>query len=165
MDFASILDQWEQQTAKPAGKKAAAAQTLESERGAEPAQTVNPMSAWMRVHGIEDKDSEAEASRERAAERRRRLLAKAADGTIDLHGLTRDEAWEQLEQFFALAHTNAWEKVLVIHGKGNNSEGEAVLKRMTQQFFERCPWAGESGHASAKDGGSGASWVLLKDGK
>ena len=54
------------------------------------------------------------------------------------------------------------EKVLVVHGKGNHSEGESVLKRTTREFVERCPFAGESGQAEVRLGGSGATWVALK---
>jgi DNA-nicking Smr family endonuclease len=54
------------------------------------------------------------------------------------------------------------EKVLLIHGKGNHSEGEAVLKRAVLQFIEKCPYAGESGQPNVELGGNGATWVLLK---
>jgi DNA-nicking Smr family endonuclease len=96
------------------------------------------------------------------AQKRRRLHLKKPDATIDIHGLTRDEAWNSLELFFKEAKSQGFEKLLIIHGKGNHSEGEAVLKRSTREFIERCPFAGESGHGNAVSGGSGATWVLLK---
>jgi DNA-nicking Smr family endonuclease len=121
--------------------------------------------------GIPDKDagspdggspSEAGRPAEPPAQRRRRLHSKKPDAVIDIHGLTRDEAWSALEQFFSDAKRQGFEKLLIIHGKGNHSEGEAVLKRSTGEFIERCPFAGESGHGNAASGGSGATWVLLK---
>ncbi len=170
MDFGDILDDWDKRTAKPAGKKAVRAAERELQKSAEvpPAvrecqRRVDPLTAWLRTNPIQDKDSAAEQERGGdAAERRRRLRTKAPDAAIDLHGLTRDEAWTRLSAFFADAKRRGLEKLLIVHGKGNHSEGEAVLKRTTRQFIERCAYAGESGTADNRSGGNGATWVLLK---
>jgi DNA-nicking Smr family endonuclease len=116
------------------------------------------------VNGVYDKDAAAgDAGRSGAGERRRRLLAKKPDANLDLHGLTRDEAWVSLESFFETGRRQGLEKLLLVHGKGNHSEGDAVLKRTVRQFIENCPFAGESGPANAELGGNGATWVLLKE--
>lgn len=156
MDFGDILDAWEGRTSKPQkkGKNREAAQGDEKR--------VDPVTAWMRVHGVVDKDAEAQEAEEDAGERRRRLLGQRPDAVIDLHGLTRNEAWDALEAFFQGSRCQGFEKVLVVHGKGNHSEGEAVLKKTVREFIERCPFAGESGHNSAAKGGSGVTWVVLK---
>ncbi|MDR3276001.1 MAG: Smr/MutS family protein [Treponema sp.] len=120
------------------------------------------MSAWLRANDIPDKDAVVEDSLEAAAERRRRLRAKRPDATLDLHGMTRDEAWIALETFFEDSQRWGLEKLLLVHGKGNHSEGEAVLKQAVQQFIENCPAAGESGQGNAALGGQGATWVILK---
>jgi DNA-nicking Smr family endonuclease len=123
---------------------------------------------------VYDKDR-FEQKTETAPERRRRLLRKRPDETIDLHGLTRDEAWGRLDLFFQDAKAKGLEKVLIIHGKGNHTvetpEGpepsasaEGILKRMVQDFIEHCSFAGESGYSNAADGGTGSTWVLLKAG-
>ncbi len=186
MDFGNILDDWDKRTAKAAGKKAirAADRAAEAAGGADLSEAagrapsanrersvevpvserrVDPLTAWLRANPVQDKD--AVVSHESGAdfsERRRRLHAKAPDASIDLHGLTRDEAWARLSAFFADAKRQGLEKIRVVHGKGNHSEGEAVLKRTTREFIERCPFAGESGISDNKSGGSGATWVLLK---
>jgi DNA-nicking Smr family endonuclease len=174
MDFGDILDEWEGRTAKPAGKKGVSRglKRIKGEpsrpsgkEGREPShqwERVDPLTAWLRINGIEDKDAEAERAEVSAPERRRRLLAKNPDAAIDLHGLSRDEAWETLEAFFYSSRRQGFEKVLIIHGKGNHSGSEAVLKRMVRDFVERCPLAGESGHGSPVSGGGGSTWVLLK---
>jgi DNA-nicking Smr family endonuclease len=133
-NFGDILDQWDKESPGAQGKKDAG----ESRDNSRP--------------------------EEGAAQRRRRLHLKKPDAVIDIHGLTRDEAWSALEQFFADGKNQGFEKLLIIHGKGNHSEGEAVLKRSTGEFIERCPFAGESGHGNAASGGNGATWVLLKGG-
>jgi DNA-nicking Smr family endonuclease len=115
------------------------------------------------------KDQELE--HESSSERRRRLLKKRPDGTIDLHGLSREEAWEALVHFFDNAKAHKLEKLLVIHGKGNHtgtttgfgSGSQGVLKNTVRDFIEHCPFAGESGYSNASLGGAGSTWVLLKE--
>ncbi|MDR2158990.1 MAG: Smr/MutS family protein [Treponema sp.] len=111
---------------------------------------------------IHDKDAEAGDAGESAVRRRRRLLAKNPDAVIDLHGLSRDEAWNALEFFFQNALREDFEKLRIVHGKGNHGDGEGILKRSAREFIERCPYAGENGHEKAAAGGSGATWVILK---
>jgi len=118
---------------------------------------------WSSVHGIEDKDVEDSDKQISAQEKRRRLRNKKPDAELDIHGKTRDEAWQELEVFFGDAKEKGFEKLVIIHGKGNHSAGESVLKRVVMDFIERCPFAGESGKGKAAAGGEGATWVLLKE--
>jgi len=165
MDFGSILDEWDKQTAKPAGKRSIKAE--EAVPAAPPAavvREVDPLTAWLRINGVQDKDAGAEEAEVSSAARRNRLLKKRADAVVDLHGLTRDEAWVRLDLFFAQARREGAEKVLIVHGKGNHSDGEAILKRTVREYIERSPHTGESGQAPTASGGSGATWVVIKDG-
>ena len=107
---------------------------------------------------IKDEEFETE-SRE---SKRKRLQAKKPDAIIDLHGLTQEEAWINLEEFFNKSRSKGFEKILIIHGKGLHSQNEGVLKDLSRKFIERCPFAGISGRSSASRGGGGATWVLLK---
>ena len=179
MDFAKILEDWEKSSASqknkpgtrvsdtsglPIGSPAALSSTLAST--AQPVHQ-HPMKVWLQQNPVHDKDrfpemDIADEDSSPSSERRRTLRLKAPDATLDLHGLTRDEAWDRLSLFFSDAKRHKLEKVLVVHGKGNHSPGEAVLKKTTREFIERCPHAGESGKADARRGGSGATWVLLK---
>ncbi|MDR2551704.1 MAG: Smr/MutS family protein [Treponema sp.] len=119
---------------------------------------------WNKQAGpVHNKDADLPPRAETSASRRRRLLRKSPDGIIDLHGLTRDQAWNALGVFFNDAKIQGLEKLLVIHGKGSHSPSETgVLTRTTRDFIERCPFAGESGLSGAAQGGSGSTWVLLK---
>ncbi|MDR2403582.1 MAG: Smr/MutS family protein [Spirochaetaceae bacterium] len=161
MDFGDILDAWEGQVRKKGAAKGGAG-TLEAVDPLPDRQ--DPLAAWLKVTGIRDKDREEAEIPESPGERRRRLLYKRPDGVLDLHGLTRDDAWAQMETFFERSLQQGFEKVLVVHGKGNHSKGEPVLKRAVQEFIECCPFAGESGQAKTATGGSGAVWILLKKG-
>lgn len=124
---------------------------------------------WISVNGVQNKDEETKEKQASAQEKRRRLRNKKPDAELDIHGKTRDEAWLELETFFNDAKEKEYEKILIIHGKGNHSPGESaampVLKRLVMDFIERCPFAGESGKGKTSVGGEGATWVLLKETK
>jgi len=142
VDFGEILDQWDKYTGL-SGKAA-------------PPGKVVPVYNKDTALGTDFSEPESSASR------RRRLLRKRPEASIDLHGLTRNEAWNALTVFFDDAKNKALEKVLVIHGKGNHAPETGTLKKMVREFIERCPFAGESGYSDAISGGTGSTWVLLK---
>ena len=141
MNFGDILEKWEQ--GHPASQKTA-------------------MSAWLKENDIYDKDADAQKTTV-PGENRRRLLHIQPDDTLDIHGFTGEKAWLLLDQFFSNAKNSGFEKLRIIHGKGNHSQGEAVLGRTVRKFIEQCPFAGESGNEKSTNGGSGATWVFLKD--
>jgi len=122
------------------------------------------LNKWVESNGIYDKDMEAKAENDNIShqEKRSRLKNKKPDAQIDIHGLNRGEAWQALDVFFNDSKSKGLEKILIIHGKGNHSTGEVVLKRVVMDFIEHCPYAGESGRGKAAAGGEGATWVILK---
>ena len=154
MDFGDILDKWEKQ--HTGSVKGTAVQDGDSEKKA------NLIDSWLKTNGIYDKDSEDTDRQVEVHDKRRRLKNKKPEAELDIHGQTRDEAWLSLETFFAESRKNGLEKIQIIHGKGNHSIGEPVLKRTVMEFIEHCPYAGESGRGKASTGGEGATWVLLK---
>jgi DNA-nicking Smr family endonuclease len=160
MEFADILDRWDRQSSKPQCKK------TEVSGGGEaapvPRKKANPLDIWLRRNGVYDKDAEIEETRDGHGERRRRLLRKAPEAAIDLHAMTQDEARAALDDFFRSCRSQGLEKIQVVHGKGNHSDGGGILRDLTRKFIEDCPFAGESGFSSAEFGGRGATWVLLK---
>lgn len=172
MDFGDILNEWERQTAIASGKKQTSPRLKRlipegdaeqaGQSGGEQLKKVDPLTAWLRLNPIYDKDAEIEKQEISAGERRRRLLSRRPDAVLDLHGLTQDEAWSALESFFKDSRRRGFEKILIVHGKGNHSDGEGILKDTCRTFIERCPFAGENGHGRAADGASGATWVILK---
>lgn len=89
------------------------------------------------------------------------------DLQLDLHGLTREEALENLDRFVKGAYNRGQKGVLVITGKGNNSAGEPVLKSAV------AGWLRENGKGMVSEfiqapndmGGSGAVVVFLKEKK
>ena len=112
-------------------------------------------------------DTTSAQNRQRNSAYRRKLLNKKSDASIDLHGLNTEEAWTALQNFFLESRRKGLEKVRIIHGKGNHSDFDSssagVLRDLSRRFIESCSFAGESGSGSARDGGSGATWVILKE--
>jgi DNA-nicking Smr family endonuclease len=87
-------------------------------------------------------------------------------GTLDLHGLTRDKAQAALDPFIGQARREGHRCVLVITGKGLNSEDQIpVLRTGLQQWLTRGRLARQVlAYCSAQpaDGGAGAVYVLLR---
>ena len=87
----------------------------------------------------------------------------AIQGELDLHGLRREQARDELALFMREAARRGWRCLRVVHGKGLGSPGrQPVLKAKVHR------WLGQSAavlaftQASAPQGGAGALIVLLR---
>ncbi|MGB9093705.1 MAG: Smr/MutS family protein [Gallionella sp.] len=86
-----------------------------------------------------------------------------AQDSLDLHGNTSEAARKLLQQFLQEATHRGLRCVLVIHGKGLNSQdGEGILRRLTRHWLTQYPQVLAFCNAQPRDGGSGAVLVLLK---
>jgi DNA-nicking Smr family endonuclease len=84
---------------------------------------------------------------------------------LDLHGNNSDAARKLLQEFLHEAQQRELRCVLVIHGKGLNSQrGEAVLRKLTRHWLTQHPHVLGYCDAPPREGGSGAVLVLLKTG-
>lgn len=95
-------------------------------------------------------------------QRKIRQGAIRPESTIDLHGYRQNEAIAMLEEFIADALQRRYRMILIVHGQGYRSPGEAVLKPLVQNWLEQqaevlawCP-------AQIRDGAAGASYVYLR---
>jgi DNA-nicking Smr family endonuclease len=86
----------------------------------------------------------------------------APQDSIDLHGMDSDSAEKALARFMSSARSRGLRKVLIIHGKGTHSPEGPVLRRVVHGYLQRCSFAGETGTPGRSQGGSGATWVILK---
>jgi len=83
-------------------------------------------------------------------------------GQVDLHGLRRDEAREQLASFVKEATRRGQRCLRVVHGMGHGSPGrEPVLKAKAQRWLAQCNEVIAFAQASGPQGGAGALIVLL----
>ena len=188
MDFGDILAQWSESQKKQnkpaknsqpqvshkkanaptAEEKALIAQgyrkTARGQMEEDAKKTINPMELWLRRYGTIDKDSLNEESDEAGRmESREYLKSMHPEARIDLHGLTRDEAWAKLEAFVNDCLRRGLKKIEIVHGKGIHSHGtDPVLGQMVRTFIEQNKHLGTSGHNDKNHGGTGATWVLLK---
>lgn len=104
----------------------------------------------------------------------RRLLKKLRRGefsvqeSLDLHGFTQKEARRELDLFLRESAKLGYSCVRIVHGKGRNSPGrESVLKQKVPTWLmhrRNRPYVAAFTSARLGDGGSGALYVLLKDG-
>jgi len=120
---------------------------------------------WLDRYGVDDKDHQLAAFRQATIHRylsRKEIDAIPIDAILDLHGMTALAAEEALDSFFIDAERRKLRKVLIIHGKGIHSRSGPVLADIVRRWLERYPAAGRSGSANNEDGGSGATWVLIK---
>ncbi|MBI3479578.1 MAG: Smr/MutS family protein [Nitrosomonadales bacterium] len=98
----------------------------------------------------------------------RMALRKLRRGTwpiqdrLDLHGNTSDTARKLLQEFLHSAAQQGLRCVLVIHGKGLNSRGGAVLRQLTRGWLMQHPRVLGYCEAPISQGGSGALLALLK---
>lgn len=82
---------------------------------------------------------------------------------LDLHGLTVDEARDQLSRFIRDASQQGWRCVLIVHGKAANTEGrQPLLKSYVNDWLKQLQPVLAFVSAQPKDGGTGALYVLLK---
>jgi DNA-nicking Smr family endonuclease len=118
----------------------------------------NPMEKWLKDF---PPPSAAEREKENsgAAERKKSSLFPEK---LDLHGMTRDTARRRLQDFIRNSARGGLRKVLVIHGRGLNSGGEAVLPRLVRAELENNPFVIDFGAADPSQGGTGALQVFLR---
>jgi DNA-nicking Smr family endonuclease len=107
---------------------------------------------------------EGEEQLERPLHNKKIEAKRPPDATLDLHGMTQEQAKSALKHFLIQAYHQGWTKVLIIHGKGLHSEREAVLKQLVFRWAESHKGL-RLEKAPAQWGGSGASVLYLKSEK
>ena len=87
-----------------------------------------------------------------------------AEATVDLHGSTIEPAIAQLKQFLFESRRLGMRCVLVVHGKGTHSEHGAPLREavLNQLLGPLSGLVHAFASASPADGGSGATYVMLR---
>lgn len=180
MDFGAVLDEWDkmQKVAKRkghGGNSVSGKKVNAPEKGKESSdcsgeengfsKRIDPQEAWLRRYGVVDKDKIASLEAERNRERSQLYIKKIpVEAKIDLHGLTREEARSRLSIFVGDCVKRGLRKILIVHGKGIHTTGsDPVLGEEVRKFIEQDRRCGRSGHPDRRMGGSGATWVFLKN--
>jgi len=86
------------------------------------------------------------------------------EATLDLHGDTVGVALPRLEKFLLDAARDRRRCVLVVHGKGNHSDGVSVLRDAVQSALtgEMSGLVHAFSSAAPADGGEGATAVMVR---
>ena len=151
-DFGEILEKWERKKSK----------------GSTSGDDVDSLAAIIDQYPpsdsdlVEDVDSGDDAQDNEEARRQRSLKRLPPEDSVDLHGMAGNHARRSIRRFLTESRARGLRKVLIVHGKGNHSQTEPILKRITLEELEASPIAGQSGTPSRELGGSGAIWVVIK---
>jgi DNA-nicking Smr family endonuclease len=97
--------------------------------------------------------------------RRLRSGAVPCDARIDLHGLDAAAARAAVRRAVIAAGDAGRRCVLVIHGRGRHSDAAPVLKQALPDWLAESPLGARVmafASATPRDGGSGATYVLLR---
>jgi DNA-nicking Smr family endonuclease len=97
--------------------------------------------------------------------RRLRSGKVPVDLRIDLHGLNAREARTTVREALLAAAEAGQRCALVIHGRGQHSAGDPILKRALPEWLAEPslgPWIMAFSSATPADGGTGAAYVLLR---
>ena len=109
---------------------------------------------------VEEKEPESRTSPQMELSKLRQMLPQV---TLDLHGLTAEEAERRVREFLQDSYRNGMRKICIIHGKGIHApQGQGVLKDVVLQEIERSKVVREYITPSARYGGSGVLWLILK---
>jgi DNA-nicking Smr family endonuclease len=82
---------------------------------------------------------------------------------IDLHGLSVEQARSELSHFIRNSHHQNKHVVLVVHGKAYSQSGSIpVIKSYVNDWLRQLNEVLAFSSAQAKDGGTGALYVLLR---
>jgi DNA-nicking Smr family endonuclease len=89
------------------------------------------------------------------------------EATLDLHGRSRDQVPGELERFASGARAAGRRVLLVIHGRGLNSDADGPVLRPAVWDWLASPDGARAGvmvfaSAAPRTGGSGATLVLLR---
>jgi len=85
------------------------------------------------------------------------------EATLDMHGMSVDEARDCLIEFIDDCRRHRLRSAIIIHGKGFRSSGaRPVLKSMVNNWLRQHDAIMAFSSAQPADGGSGALYVLLK---
>jgi DNA-nicking Smr family endonuclease len=108
------------------------------------------------------KDSWFDSGIQKKLQRKIRQGQLPIEDRIDLHGYTQKQAIAALGEFLHQAVSAEFKMLVIIHGKGNRSGSEAILRPLVRHWLAQqssilgwCP-------AQAKHGGEGASYVYLR---
>lgn len=80
---------------------------------------------------------------------------------LDLHQMTVEQARSAVINFLTHSREHGYRCVRIIHGKGRLGQSRAKLKNCVNCWLQQISWILAFSSAQARDGGTGALYVLL----
>lgn len=165
MDFDHILEKWENRKDRSKGiRRDHRTDEVSTPVPGEPDRTSGFDNDILNRYlpGSDTVAAKASETRPPISEGRSIWLKRPAQDVLDLHGLNGREAREELGRFIRSMRRRSLRKGLVIHGKGLHSPEGSVLAPLVHEYVEMSSEIVEFGRASRRDGGSGATWFILR---
>ena len=123
------------------------------------------MVAWLQSHeaSLDEKYDIKNIPRRNKKRKPAAKASKEPEDTLDLHGLTVEEAVREIKSFITGSKLKGYYFIKIIHGKGLHSQGEAKLKSLVVDFLngEGRNLISSWKHASLNQGGDGAVIIYL----
>lgn len=152
-DFGDILEQWERRMERQ----------RENGSGSSQGQTdAESLAAIIDQYPPETTDEDEDNSDQPDEEPRISPKRLPPEDSIDLHGMSGEQARRTLRRFLTESRARGLRKVLIVHGKGNHTQSPPILKRIVTEELEASPIAGQTGTPTRELGGSGAVWVAIR---
>ena len=123
------------------------------------------MMKWLQENevSLDEKFDLEHAPRRHKKKKQAPKASRDPEDSLDLHGLTVDEAAPEIRSFILGSKLKGYYLVKIIHGKGLHSPGEAKLKAMVADFLNTTArgmivsWQ----YAPPNHGGEGAVFIYL----
>ena len=135
----------------------------EDDFGDDPAPRYAPSNATMHL-GPDDKSFYHAPSFDVKKIRQLKTGKIAYEISLDLHGMTSDEAYNALLDFIEECRLNQQRCVRIVHGKGGKLSDKPILKNKVDYWLRQIPGVLAFVSALPKYGGTGALLVYLKRG-
>jgi DNA-nicking Smr family endonuclease len=128
--------------------------------------TAEDIMSFIAAHGTRDKDSERPPVKKKVSHKAERRKGGVLRMTLDLHGLTSDEASGRIRLTIEECLRRGVKELLIIHGRGIHTgpAEEPVLKSLVRRSLENelALLVRYFRGGLPREGGEGATLVLLK---
>lgn len=94
--------------------------------------------------------------------RKLRLGKYSSEAALDLHRKSLQQARQEVFEFIRDSYRFGLRTVMILHGKGERSQPQALLKSYVNKWLPTMPEVMAFHSAAKKDGGAGAMYILLK---
>lgn len=126
--------------------------------------TKKEFAEWIEKHGVIDKDRIISGEENvKKLRKQANISSLECEAEIDLHNVLKCDVGKYVDDFIEECEKAGLKKVKIVHGKGLHSEGKksAIYQAVISCILSNTK-CGKYGFCSPKDGGEGATWVMIE---